>query len=50
MIEQLFDEALVNAVRRGDNKMNWKDIESARLTLQVGHRPAGRLHRRTRSG
>ena len=36
MIEQLFDEALVNAVRRGDNKMNWKDIESARLTLQVG--------------
>jgi cell division protease FtsH len=36
MIEQLFDEALVNAVRRGDNKMNWKDLEGARLTLQVG--------------
>jgi ATP-dependent Zn protease len=36
MIEQLFDEALVNAVRRGDNKMSWKDVESARLTLQVG--------------
>jgi cell division protease FtsH len=36
MIEQLLDESLVNAVRRGDNKMNWKDIESARLTLQVG--------------
>jgi ATP-dependent Zn protease len=36
MIEQLFDEALVNAVRRGDNKMNWKDIEGARLVLQVG--------------
>jgi cell division protease FtsH len=36
MIEQLFDEALVNAVRRSDNKMNWKDVESARLTLHVG--------------
>jgi cell division protease FtsH len=36
MIEQLFDEALINAVRRGDNKMDWKDVESARLTLQVG--------------
>ncbi|HEX3824283.1 MAG TPA: AAA family ATPase [Mycobacteriales bacterium] len=36
MIEQLLDEALVNAVRRGDNKMNWKDVESARLTLQIG--------------
>ena len=36
MIEQLFDEALVNAVRRGDNRMAWKDVESARLTLQVG--------------
>jgi ATP-dependent Zn protease len=35
-IEQLFDEALVNAVRRGDNKMNWKDVETARLTLSVG--------------
>jgi len=36
MIEQLFDEALVNAVRRGDNKMNWKDVEGARLTLHIG--------------
>jgi cell division protease FtsH len=36
MIEQLFDEGLVNAVRRGDNKMQWSDIESARITLQVG--------------
>jgi cell division protease FtsH len=36
MIEQLFDEALVNAVRRGDNRMGWKDVESARLTLQIG--------------
>jgi cell division protease FtsH len=36
MIEQLFDEALVNAVRRGDNRMGWKDVESARLMLQIG--------------
>jgi ATP-dependent Zn protease len=36
MIEQLFDEALVNAVRRGDNKMTWTDVETARMTLQVG--------------
>jgi cell division protease FtsH len=36
MIEQLFDEALVNAVRRGDNRMGWKDVESARLMLSVG--------------
>jgi ATP-dependent Zn protease len=36
MIEQLFDEALVNAVRRGDDRMAWKDVESARMMLQVG--------------
>ncbi|MDQ1704156.1 MAG: cell division protease FtsH, partial [Frankiaceae bacterium] len=36
MIEQLLDEALVNAVRRGDVKMTWKDIEQARLTTTVG--------------
>jgi ATP-dependent Zn protease len=36
MIEHLLDEALVNAVRRGDLKMNWKDIEKARLTTEVG--------------
>ncbi len=36
MLEQLFDEGLVNAVRRGDRQMSWKDVEGARLTLQVG--------------
>jgi cell division protease FtsH len=36
MIEQLLDEALINAVRRGDMKMNWKDIEGARLATTVG--------------
>jgi ATP-dependent Zn protease len=35
-IEQLLDEALINAVRRGDNKANWKDVEGARLTLSIG--------------
>ena len=49
MIEQLFDEALVNAVRRGDNKMNWKDVESARMTLQVGiGQPVGYTEHETR--
>jgi ATP-dependent Zn protease len=36
MIEQLLDEALVNAVRRGDMRMTWKDIERARLSTTVG--------------
>ena len=36
MIEQLLDEALINAVRRGDHQMTWKDIERARLATTVG--------------
>jgi len=36
MIEQLLDEALINAVRRGDTKMTWKDVEQARLSTTVG--------------
>jgi cell division protease FtsH len=36
MIEHLFDEALINAVRRGDVRMSWKDVEQARLTEEVG--------------
>ena len=35
-LENLLDEALVNAVRRGADEMNWKDVESARLTSEVG--------------
>ena len=35
-LEHLMDEALVNAVRRGDDAMNWRDVESARLTSEVG--------------
>jgi ATP-dependent Zn protease len=36
MIEHLFDEALVNAVRRGDSAMSWQDVERARLVEEVG--------------
>jgi ATP-dependent Zn protease len=36
MIEHLLDEALVNALRRGDTAMSRADVESARLTEEVG--------------
>jgi cell division protease FtsH len=36
MIEHLLDEALVNAMRRGDNAMNRADVEKARLVEEVG--------------
>jgi ATP-dependent Zn protease len=36
MIENLLDEALVNAVRRGADGMNWADVEHARLVTEVG--------------
>ncbi len=36
MIEQLLDEALVNAIRRGDTAACWKDVEKARLVTEVG--------------
>jgi cell division protease FtsH len=36
MIEHLMDEALVNAVRRGAPAMSWKDLEHARLVVEVG--------------
>ena len=36
MIENLLDEALVNAVRRGDRAMTWRDVEQARLVAEVG--------------
>ncbi|HVF06213.1 MAG TPA: AAA family ATPase [Frankiaceae bacterium] len=36
MIEGLLDEALVNAVRRGANAMSRADVETARLTTEVG--------------
>jgi ATP-dependent Zn protease len=36
MIEHLMDEALVNAVRRGATAMSWRDLEQARLVVEVG--------------
>ena len=36
MIEGLLDEALVNAVRRGATAMSRADVETARLTTEVG--------------
>jgi cell division protease FtsH len=42
MIEHLFDEALVNAVRQGRRAMTWKDVEQARLVEEVGQgQPVG---------
>ena len=36
MIEHLLDEALVQALRRGQTSMSWHDVETARLTEEVG--------------
>ena len=36
MIEHLFDEGLVNALRRGDHAMSRADVERARLVEEVG--------------
>ncbi|MGZ6791514.1 MAG: AAA family ATPase [Mycobacteriales bacterium] len=36
MIENLFDEALVNAVKRGEAAMTYADVERARLSIDVG--------------
>ena len=36
MIENLFDEALINAVRRGDSEMTYGDVEKARMSIEVG--------------
>ena len=36
MIEHLLDEALVNAVRRGQRQLTWSDVEKARLVEEVG--------------
>ena len=35
-IEHLLDEGLVNAVRRAAPAMGWKDLETARITTEVG--------------
>ena len=36
MLENLLDEALVFAIRRGAREMTWADVEHARMTIEVG--------------
>ena len=36
MLEHLFDEALVWALRRGDERLDWHDIQAAKLTEEIG--------------
>jgi cell division protease FtsH len=36
MIEHLFDEALVWALRRGNDRLDWADIQQAKLTEELG--------------
>ncbi|MDP9402714.1 MAG: AAA family ATPase [Actinomycetota bacterium] len=36
MIEHLLDEALVWALRRGADRLNWDDIQQARMTEELG--------------
>jgi ATP-dependent Zn protease len=36
MLEQLLDEALVQALRRGAPAMSWSDVEQARLLTEIG--------------
>jgi len=36
MIENLLDEALINAMGRGTGAMGWKDLEQARMLVEVG--------------
>ena len=36
MIENLFDEGLVNAVKHGRDQMTYQDVTQARLTIDVG--------------
>ncbi|MFC3686765.1 AAA family ATPase [Aquipuribacter hungaricus] len=36
MIENLLDEALIGAMARGGGRMGWKDLERARMLVEVG--------------
>jgi ATP-dependent Zn protease len=36
MIEHLLDEALVWALRRGDDRLSWDDVQRAKMTEEVG--------------
>ena len=36
MLEHLLDEALVWALRRGGDQLNWEDIQQAKFTEELG--------------
>jgi cell division protease FtsH len=36
MLEHLFDEALVWALRRGDDRLDWRDVQAAKMTEEIG--------------
>jgi ATP-dependent Zn protease len=36
MIEHLLDEALVWALRRGDDQLSWSDLQKAKMTEEIG--------------
>jgi cell division protease FtsH len=36
MIEHVLDEALVWALRRGDDRLRWQDIQKAKMTEEIG--------------
>jgi ATP-dependent Zn protease len=36
MIEHLLDEALVWAIRRGDKRLSWDDVQRAKMTEEIG--------------
>jgi ATP-dependent Zn protease len=36
MLEHLLDESLVWALRRGDRRLNWHDIQKAKMTSELG--------------
>lgn len=36
MIEHLFDEALVWALRRGADRLDWEDLQRAKMTTEIG--------------
>jgi cell division protease FtsH len=36
MLEHLFDEALIWALRRGAQRLNWDDIQQAKMTSELG--------------
>src|SRR5579883_1145862 len=36
MIEHVLDEALVWALRRGDDHLSWEDVQKAKMTEEIG--------------